>query len=301
MANGIIFDIQRFSLHDGPGIRTNVFLKGCPLRCIWCHNPEGQRAVPQLLIDMAKCIGCGDCATVCPQGAHAFTYGAHAFLRERCTGCGACVPVCVSDTLSLAGRRVTSREVICEVMRDADFFAQSGGGMIVSGGEPFFQPEFLLALLHAAHAHGISCCIETSGFAPWSAIEPTLPYTEYYLFDLKEIDDEVHRRVTGVPFAPILANLREIDRLGGKIILRCPIIPGINNTEEHVRSVAALADTLRMVEAIHLEPYHTLGLSKSERLGETPPFTAAPVGRAEMTALLECLQAATSVPASISL
>ncbi len=299
MTDGILFDIQRFSLHDGPGIRTNVFLKGCPLRCIWCHNPEGQRPEPQLLVDAARCIGCGACAAACPQGAHRFPDVAHTFLRGRCTGCGACAPGCVSGALSLAGRRMSAEAVLREVLRDREFFVQSGGGMTVSGGEPLAQPQFLLALLRAAQAADISACIETSGFAPWAAVEPTLPYTQYYLFDLKVGDNATHRRVTGVPLAPILENLRAIDRQGGKTILRCPIIPGVNDTEAHVRWVASVADTLRGVQEIHLEPYHTLGLSKSERLGEAPTFTAAPPTPERMAALLGCLRAATPVPAQI--
>ena len=299
MATGRIFDIQRFSLHDGPGIRTVVFFKGCPLRCLWCHNPEGLHREPELLVSPEKCIGCGECAGACPRKAHTFAEGIHSFDREKCIGCGACVPGCPAEALALAGKTVTVEEIMETVLRDKAYFAQSGG-LTVSGGEPLLQPDFLRALLRAAKEEKLSTCMETSGYAAKEVFESVLPDLDLVLFDIKLLDDAAHRQATGVPLAPIMENLHTLDKKGIDTILRCPIIPGINQSEAHIRAVAALANSLGCVRGIHLEPYHTLGLTKAVRLGIAESFTAQPPEPEEMQALLALLQQETAIPAKIS-
>lgn len=258
-SGGMIFDIKKFAINDGPGIRTAVFLKGCPLRCVWCHNPESQSPLPELSLSPEKCIGCGWCTSVCPNGLD----------RALCTGCGKCVEKCYAGAREIIGRRMTVEDVLAEVLKDRIFYENSGGGMTVSGGEPLFQPEFTTALLEAAKKENIHNCLDTSGFAQWTKIEKMLPFVDIFLYDLKETDPERHIEYTGVPLEPILGNLREIDRRGGVTILRCPIVPGLNDRLEHADGIAAVANSLRHLHEINLMPYHPLGESKRTRLGKT--------------------------------
>ena len=301
---GTVFDIQRFSLHDGPGIRTNVFLKGCPLRCIWCHNPEGLRHIPQIMFTSRDCIACGECA-VCPEGAHIFRDGLHGFDRSKClseTGdgaCGKCAEVCPAEALRIAGKRMTVDEVLKTVLDDVGFYSD-GGGMTLSGGEPFFQPEFALALLKAAKEKGINTAVETSGFASETAFRAALQYIDLLLFDCKLTNDEDHKKYTGVPLEPIRRNLAAASETGTAVTLRCPIIPGINDTEEHIRGVAALGKTVKSLREIHLEPYHSLGSSKSEQLGEKPAFLTSPPEKEHLESLLKLLQSLSDVNVRIS-
>lgn len=187
--NAIVFDIQKFSIHDGPGIRTTVFLKGCPLRCVWCHNPESWRPEPELLFTAAKCSGCRRCAEVCPAGVHSFTAdGRHELDRAACVRCGKCVELCPAEALELCGRSFTVEEVMAEVRKDCIFYENSGGGMTLSGGEPMMQFDFLHALLRLAHKAGLHICLETCGFAAWKQYETILPFVDLFLFDIKTID-----------------------------------------------------------------------------------------------------------------
>ncbi len=257
--DGMIFDIKKFAINDGPGIRTAVFLKGCPLRCVWCHNPESQSPLPELSFSPEKCIGCGWCSSVCPNGLD----------RALCTGCGKCAEKCYVGAREIIGRRMTVEDVLAEVLKDRIFYENSGGGMTVSGGEPLFQPEFTTALLEAAKKENIHNCLDTSGFAQWAKIEKMLPFVDIFLYDLKETDPERHLEYTGVPLEPILDNLREIDRRGGVTILRCPIVPGLNDRFEHADGIAEVANSLRHLSEINLMPYHPLGESKRTRLGKT--------------------------------
>lgn len=272
MEKGMIFDIQRFSLQDGPGIRTTVFLKGCPLNCIWCHNPESKKQKPQLMLYSARCIGCGECLGRCPLGLHSFTEaGEHIIKRDSCTACAECVEGCVG-ALQLFGREQTCEEIIAEVERDRSFYDNSGGGMTVSGGEPLMQPELTTALLKAAKEKGISTAIETSGFAPEKVIASVLPYTDLFLFDFKESDPERHKQYTGVGNERILANLRYLDSKGACVVLRCPIIPGCNDRPDHFAAIAAIAEELSCISRVDVEPYHPLGKSKAEALGVDYPL-----------------------------
>jgi pyruvate formate lyase activating enzyme len=268
---GRLFDIQRFSTHDGPGIRTTVFLKGCPLRCLWCHNPEGLRPETQIAYTPDRCIACGDCVRACREGGHrleATADGAvHVFDRPRCQSCGTCAAACVSGAIEAVGREVTVEAVLEEVLRDRAFYESSGGGLTLSGGEPLMQPAFTTALLRAAKDAGLHTAVETSGFALWAHLEPLPAVTDLFLFDVKETDPERHRRFTGVPLEPILGNLRTLRERGARIALRCPIVPGCNEREGHFAGIAALAQEWPEPVEIELLAYHPLGRGKAGRLG----------------------------------
>ena len=287
---GNVFNIQRYCLHDGPGIRTTVFLKGCPLRCAWCHNPESHGSAPEITVHGTLCRACGACEAVCPAGCHTVREGKHRFDPLPCIRCGACEKVCRRAAIETVGAEMTAEEVLRTVLRDRAFYETSGGGMTVSGGEPLFQPDFLAELLAGARDSGISTAIETSGFAAPETVRRVAPLTDLFLFDIKLTDDELHRRYTGVPLAPILDNLALLDTLGANVALRCPIIPGVNDTEAHFAAVAAIAGKYRAIRGIEIEPYHALGIQKSSDLGRSP--TVFPVPTAEDSARWEAALAA---------
>ena len=269
MMKGRIFQIQRFSIQDGPGIRTTVFLKGCPLRCLWCHNPESARPEPQLFFSAAQCIGCGYCFTHCPQEAHGMENGVHVLDRAACNTCGECTTGCYSGALEMVGRDASVEEVMTEVLKDLPFYETSGGGVTISGGEPLAQFEFTKALLEAAHKNGLHTCLETSGFAPFERLAVLHKSTDLFYFDCKETDPARHKEFTGVERILIEENLVRLDALGAATVLRCPIIPGLNAREDHFRGIAALANRLQNVKEVQILPYHPLGRSKLERLGKT--------------------------------
>lgn len=271
---GKIFDIQRFSVHDGPGIRTTVFMKGCPLRCLWCHNPESQPRERSIAYRAEKCVGCGACATVCEH--HRMVDGKHVYDRENCVRCGKCTEKCNFDGLEAFGREASVDEIMKEVMRDKTFYKTSGGGVTFSGGEPFYQSEFLLEMLKAAKSEGLHVCIETCGFTASSAIEAAIPYVDLFLFDYKETGSEKHKELTGVPVEPILNNLRLIDKMGGKTVLRCPIIPNVNLSEEHLDGIAELAASLDNLVEVNVMAYHTLGNGKYTALDMHNPLPDLP-------------------------
>jgi pyruvate formate lyase activating enzyme len=265
---GRIFDLQRFSIHDGPGIRTTVFFKGCPLRCLWCHNPEGISSQPQLAFTPDKCIACGDCVKACPETALARNQAGRAVLdRARCTACGACAPVCDARALEMVGRDLTVEEVMAVALRDRDYYAASGGGLTLSGGEPLAQPEFAEALLRAARRERLHCAVETSGFAEWPQLERLLPLVDLWLYDYKETNPQLHLSFTGESNQRILANLRALDRAGARLLLRCPMVPEYNARQEHLAAIAALARELPNLRGVELLPYHRLGQSKLRRFG----------------------------------
>ncbi len=278
MLTGTVFDIQKFSIHDGPGIRTTVFLKGCPLRCVWCHNPESQHRAPQLSFNPERCIGCGFCFAHCEHSAHVTVDGLHRIDRTRCVVCGACTEGCYPRALEIIGRRMSVDDVIADVLRDKPFYETSGGGMTVSGGEPFMQLDFTAALLERARAEGLHTCIETCGFAPSAHIERLRPLVDLWLYDLKETDNARHREVTGVPNDGILANLRHLHDRGAAIVLRLPLVPGVNDSDDHFAAVAALVRDLPDLHGVEIMPYHKLGEGKLQRLGmqDVPRVTLEP-------------------------
>ncbi len=268
MENGHIFDIQRFSIHDGPGIRTTVFLKGCPLRCLWCGNPESIPREPSLSYMAEKCIACGACFDLCPEDALSPDAAGKAVVdRARCTGCGSCAPACDPKALEIVGRVMSVREVLDAVLRDEAYYSASGGGMTLSGGEPLMQPEFAEALLQAAKARGLHTVVETAGYAMWGALRPLISLVDLWLFDYKETDRQRHEKFVGKPNDLILSNLRELYRQGAKILLRCPLIPQHNARREHLDGIVALASSLPKLEGVELLPYYDLWRAKLARFG----------------------------------
>ena len=266
---GMVFDIKKFAIHDGPGIRTTVFLKGCPLHCWWCHNPESQDGRPELSFIPEKCIGCGWCLAHCPVGAHTMADGKHVLDREKCRRCGKCAEKCYAGTNELIGKEMEVAEVLAEVLKDKPFYETSQGGMTISGGEPMQQFEFTRELLRGAKAAGLHTCLDTCGVAPWNHYRELLPLVDLFLYDIKETDPVRHELYTGMSPGPILENLRQIDAAGGVTVLRCPIIPGLNDREEHLREIARIASSLQRVSEINLMPYHPLGESKLRRIGRS--------------------------------
>jgi glycyl-radical enzyme activating protein len=271
-STGMVFDIHRTSLHDGPGIRTAVFLKGCPLRCTWCHNPESQSRMKEISFRPESCAACGDCVKTCQHGAHQIVDNIHIYDRSLCEQCGDCVETCLYEALKLAGREQTVEDVMAVVLRDRPFYEQSGGGLTVTGGEPMLQPEFTLELLKAAKAEGLHTCLDTCGWASQRAYEQILPVVDLFLFDYKATDPEIHKELTGVSNELILSNLDFLVRQGARLRLRCPLIPGINDTPEHLAGIAALAENYPEIEGVDLMAYHNVGNAKYERYGLENPL-----------------------------
>ncbi len=267
MIAGRVFDIKRFAVHDGPGIRTTAFFKGCPLSCPWCHNPEGQQFAPEIFLRPSRCIGCGACIHICPQSALSLPNGRVALDRERCDACGECTDACPSGALEAVGREVTTTELVAELARDRAFFAESNGGVTFSGGEPLGQPEFLLDLLHACRNHGIHTTVDTSGYALPDVIAAVAELADLFLYDLKLIEPTVHRRYTGVTNGPILANLRLLAAARARVIVRVPVIPGITDAEDNLDGIARFVAALPTSYPIDLLPYHRAGADKYVRLG----------------------------------
>jgi len=277
MNSGIVLDIFRCSLHDGPGIRTAVFLKGCPLGCLWCHNPESQAMAPVLSFNAERCTRCGACVPACPNACHTVQANQHTINRAACTACGQCAAVCPANALEIKGRLMTVDQVIAEVSKDADYYRGSGGGLTLTGGEPMMQFDFTRALLSAARQLGIHTAIETSGAASAGHYRQILPLIDLFLFDYKGTDPALHAQHTGASNGLILQNLDMLYTAGANITLRCPLVPGINDTDQHLAGIAAMAKRYPRLTGIEIMPYHPMGNEKARRTGlpEPPEFTPA--------------------------
>jgi pyruvate formate lyase activating enzyme len=305
---GKVYDIQGFSVQDGPGIRTTVFLKGCPLRCPWCHSPESQQFHAQLSWISLRCVGldkCGKCVDACPK--HGITPGRivqhpatqaeirHVQInRALCDNCGTCAGVCYAKALCISGTDYTVEDLVQRVSKDKPFYDHSGGGVTISGGEPLSQPAFTLQLLKKLKESGIHTALDTTGFVQYETLERVLPYTDLFLYDLKHMDSEQHRIVIGVPNEQILENARKIAKSGAKIQIRIPIIPDFSDSEENIRETGLFCKSLGdAVTVIQLLPYHNLGVMKYQRLDdsktvlEAEPPTDATVG--SLKKILEAL------------
>jgi pyruvate formate lyase activating enzyme len=276
MPVGSVFDIKRFALHDGPGIRTTVFLKGCPMRCLWCHNPESQRREADLLMRADRCVGCGACVSACPEEAVRIEAGVAVTNRGRCVGCGACVPACPVGAREVLGRTRTVDEVLAEIEKDVLFYDESGGGVTLSGGEPLAQPEFTLALLQACRERGIHTAVDTCGVAPAEVVERVAETADLFLYDVKTLDPARHVELTGVDVTPVLENLRRLVERGCRVWARVPLIPGINDAPDELSRVGEWIASLHGVEAMQILPYHRAGLEKLERLGRSRAMDDVP-------------------------
>lgn len=262
---GRVFNIQRFSTHDGPGIRTTVFMKGCNLRCRWCHNPESYLPEPQMQYFADKCVHCGSCEVVCPQGIR-IVDGARVGL-ERCVLCRRCEEACLSGALKLAGELWNVEELATLLERDKPYYDNSGGGVTCSGGEPLLQPRFVAALFRALRQRGIRTALDTAGNVPYARFEEVLPYTDLVLLDIKCMDDAVHRRYTGASNRLILENAARLMREDVPMHIRIPVVAGVNDSIENARRTRAFIGGARCVREVRLLPYHAMGLGKAASVG----------------------------------
>ncbi len=267
VATRLILQIQRFSLDDGPGIRTTVFFKGCNLRCLWCHNPESIHPQAEVSFQHQRCTNCGACAAACAYGAQVCDESGRFLIRTACTGCLACVAGCAAGALSSYGREMSAAEILELVLRDRPFYAKSGGGVTFSGGEPLLQPVLLLELLQKCRALNLHTAVDTAGNVPFESLSAVQPYTNLFLYDIKAFDPALHRRLTGVDNARILQNLRRLGQLGARLWVRLPYVANLNNDRTEIKAIAALLKDIPAVEKVELLPYHAYGESKYEYLG----------------------------------
>lgn len=268
--NGRIFDIQRFSVHDGPGVRTTVFLKGCPLRCRWCHNPEGLSSKIQLKYTGTKCIGCMKCVSVC-KNHFVDRDGEHGIDFKSCTACKKCVEGCPTGALELCGEDVTPYKVLDAILLDKAFYRENGGATF-SGGECLIQSDFVLECLRLCKENGISTAVDTCGYVKWEAIERVIPYTDIFLYDIKAFDSATHEKYTGCKNELIIDNLKRLSSSGARIWIRIPVIPGVNDSDSEMHSISELIGSLPGIERVTLMPYHAFGGGKYQSIGLTYDF-----------------------------
>ena len=262
---GKIFEIKRFAVHDGDGIRTTVFFKGCPLKCVWCHNPEGLSARAELGYFEHKCIHCGECASVCSTGAHTVENGSHVFHRERCKACGKCTLACLGNALAFYGNEYTVEELLPILLKDQEFYQNSGGGITLSGGECLVQADFCAALLKALKAHGIHTAVDTCGMVAKGALDKVLPYADVFLYDVKAVTAATHQRCTGYSNGQILDNLVYLEERGAAVEIRIPFVPEWNDKE--IEKLGKFLAKRKCVKKVRLLAYHNLAGSKYLALG----------------------------------
>ena len=305
MTTGRLYDIQGFSVQDGPGIRTTAFLKGCPLRCPWCHSPESQRFDKQLSWMSMRCLGLDACRSrcmnACPKGAIEegplktdVQTGAQLrtihVKRDLCDDCGACADKCYAEALTLCGKDYTSEELVNRLLQDKNFFDTSGGGVTISGGEALCQIDFIVEVMQGLKANGIHVALDTTGFAPWETVERTTPYVDLYLYDLKHMDSAKHKAAVGVPNERILENAQKLAACGKKLQIRIPVIPRFNEDEENIRATAEFCVGLgEAVEVIQLLPYHNMGVMKYLRISDGKPLEAVPPSDEKMAHLRDIM------------
>ena len=270
MTKGLIFDIKRYAINDGPGIRTTVFFKGCPLSCLWCHNPESILSKPQKLFTADKCIGCGECVTACPNDACSLTENGIVTEADKCEVCGDCADVCPTEATEISGKFQTVDDVLKAIEQETVFFDQSGGGVTFSGGEPLYQPEFLIALLDACKQHEIHRTVDTSGLVRLETLLEVAQKTDLFLYDLKIMDDKKHQQYTGVSNQKILSNLKKLAETGAVINIRIPLIKGVNDDDENIKAMAQFVSQLDGErKQVNLLPYHNIATPKYQKLGKT--------------------------------
>jgi pyruvate formate lyase activating enzyme len=272
VTTGIIFDIKRYAIHDGPGIRTTIFFKGCPLHCTWCHNPEGIKQEPELILRSSRCArDCQACIPVCPKDALTKKNVKIKIDKSKCDLCGKCCDICVYEALEMAGKKVSDTEVVNEVMKDSVFFEDSSGGVTFSGGEPTLQPEFLKALLKKFRKKSISTTLDTSGFAPYEIFESIQEDVGLFLYDLKVMDDDKHIKFTGVSNKLIKENLRRLCSHGNKVIARIPLIPGVNDDRKNMRETVDFLLSLGNIQRVNILPFHNSWCEKYKALNQEEP------------------------------
>jgi pyruvate formate lyase activating enzyme len=266
---GMLFDIKRYAIHDGPGIRTTVFLKGCLLNCPWCHNPEGKVEEEEFMWWKEKCLGCRDCQNACTRKAISFSHDSMLLERAKCDLCGACTDACYSEALKLVGKKMTVAQVMKEIEKDVPFYEESKGGVTLSGGEPLLQPDFSLGVLKASRELGIHTAVDTCGHADWNVLSRMSEHVDLFLYDLKLIDDQKHTKFTGVSNELILENVTKLSRNGQRIIVRIPLVAGVNDDEKDVSELGKFVCSLEGVKDLSILPYHKAGIEKSRRLGRS--------------------------------
>ena len=276
---GIVFGIQRLSIHDGPGIRTTVFLKGCNINCKWCHNPEGIPMQPLIGLNQGRCVRCGACVAACPNGCHSIENGEHRFDRRACEACGKCVDACPVQALDLIGKRMTVDEVMKVVLKDQKYYGEDGG-VTLSGGEALMQKDFALELMRRCREHGIRIALETNGVHRKETYDAVMPYVDLFLYDYKATDPEVHKAYVGCDNRRILENLRYLHDSGARVLVRCPIIPGVNDDQTHFDAIAQLTVQLPKLVGAEILPYHKLGVSKAKRIDSEYQPRSATAGSA---------------------